>query len=66
MTEQHVNNELLYRIGFSNVKDIEPYRIIYYNIIGESEEDFFYSMISWWNEGNAPYYEDYIKKVWIY
>lgn len=64
MTEQHVNNELMYRIGFSKVDDIEEYRKIYYNLINIDEKDFFYSMLSWWNDGNAPYYDRYLEKTW--
>lgn len=43
----------------------DEFRRTYYTIIGElKEEDFYYSMLAWFFDGNAPYYESYLIKYW--
>lgn len=65
MLGKDANMLLKKRIGFTNDEDIEPYRKVYLDIVKTpSEEDFYYSMMSWWNDGNAPYYESWLEKNW--
>ena len=64
-SKEQVNNLLKKRIGFTNDEDIEPYRNEYLNIIKQpSEKEFYYSMMSWWNDGNAPCYDSGLAKNW--
>ena len=69
MTERKVNNELMNRIGFSKPEEIDKLRKEYNKIIKiirneEDEKDFFYSVIAWWCDGNAPYYDTYLQRNW--
>lgn len=65
-TKNYVNTLLKNRIGFTNDKDITPYRDEYINKIKiTSEKDFYYSMLSWWNDGNAPCYDSWLERNWI-
>lgn len=65
MDKNKVNELIKARIGFSDDKEIEDYRNTYLNIIKESnEEDFYNSIISWFFDGNAPYYDSWLEKNW--
>lgn len=65
MDKELVNKILKIKIGFSEDLEIEEYRKIYLNIINKaSEEDFYHSMVNWFFDGNAPYYENWLKKNW--
>ena len=61
-------NELLKIRGIICENDdeyVENFRETYKKIIGElNENDFYNSMVSWWNDGSAPYYNNYLKRVW--
>lgn len=66
MNKEQANKLLKSKIGFSDDNDIEEYRKVYLNMIKNSnEEDFYSSMISWFFDGNAPYYENWLKDNWI-
>lgn len=65
MSKEAVNILLKNDIGFSNDEDIEDYRTTYLSIINKtSEEDFYNSMINWFFDGNAPYYDNWLEKNW--
>lgn len=66
MTKREVNNDLMYRIGYTKPEEIEELRKEYNKIIKtlEDEKDFYYSVLSWWNDGNASYYDKYLERVW--
>lgn len=63
MSKELVNDLLKQKIGFNDNEDIEEYRNIYLNIINKSsEEDFYHSMVQWFFDGNAPYYDSWLRK----
>jgi len=65
MDRLYVNELLISRIGFSDSSEIDEYREVYSKIIDKyDEEDFYWSMRNWWEDGNAPYYENWLKKNW--
>ena len=65
MDKNKVNELIKARIGFFDDKEIEDYRNTYLNIIKESnEEDFYNSIINWFFDGNAPYYDRWLEKNW--
>ena len=65
MSKELVNDLLKQKIGFNDNEDIEEYRNIYLNIINKSsEEDFYHSMVQWFFDGNAPYYDSWLRKNW--
>ena len=65
MNKELVNDLLKQKIGFNDNEDIEEYRNIYLNIINKSsEEDFYHSMVQWFFDGNAPYYDSWLRKNW--
>ena len=65
MNKELVNDLLKQKIGFNDNEDIEEYRNTYLNIINKSsEEDFYYSMVQWFFDGNAPYYDSWLRKNW--
>lgn len=65
MDKNKVNELIKARIGFSDDKEIEDYRNTYLNIIKESnEEDFYNSIINWFFDGNAPYYDRWLERNW--
>lgn len=67
MTERKVNLEIMNRIGFTKVEEVEELRKEYKKIVNnDNEKEFFYSVMGWWNDGNAPYYDSYLKKMWVY
>jgi len=46
-------------------KYVESFRETYSKIIGKlNEEDFYNSMVSWFFDGNAPYYDSWLEKNW--
>lgn len=65
MNKKQVNACLKTKIGFNDDNDIEEYRNTYLSIINKpSEEDFYYSMVNWFFDGNAPYYDSWLRKNW--
>lgn len=65
MNKSQVNKLLKTRIGFSSDIEIQHYRNTYSNIINKyDEEDFYNSMIGWFFDGNAPYYDNWLRKNW--
>lgn len=65
MNKRQVNKLLKIKIGYSKNEDIEFYRKEYLKIIKKpTEEDFYNSMINWFFDGNAPYYNSWLKKNW--
>ena len=65
MEKWQVNSLLKNRIGFMKNEEIEDYRNTYLKIVKNiSEEDFYWSMCNWWDDGNAPYYESWLKENW--
>ena len=65
MEKEKVNELIKYRIGYSKDEEIEELRQEYKSKVNtQSEEDFYYSVMSWWNDGNAPYYDYYLEKNW--
>ena len=64
MDKKLINKMLKAGIGYSNDEEIEEYRKIYIKLINKSEEDFYYSMVNWFFDGNAPYYENWLIKNW--
>ena len=65
MNSEQVNELLKARIGFSNNKEIDDYRAIYLKATTTpSEEDFYWSMRNWWDDGNAPYYDSWLERNW--
>lgn len=65
MNKEQVNKLLKNKIGFNEDADIENYRNTYLKIIDKtSEEDFYNSMIGWFFDGNAPYYDSWLRKNW--
>lgn len=65
MDKNKVNELIKARIGFSDDKEIEDYRNTYLNIIKESnEKDFYNSIINWFFDGNAPYYDRWLERNW--
>lgn len=65
MSKEAVNILLKNDIGFSNDEDIEDYRTTYLSIVDKtSEEDFYNSMIGWFFDGNAPYYDNWLERNW--
>ena len=65
MNKEQVNELLKRRIGYTKDEEIEELRDIYKRIINSSDEvDFYWSVYNWFFDGNAPYYDNYLKKNW--
>lgn len=67
MTKKQVNELIKNKIGYRNEEEIEGLRNEYEKIIDEqdqTEKDFYYSVMCWWNDGNAPFYDEYLRNNW--
>lgn len=65
MNKKQVNRIIKAKIGFANDEEIEIYRNTYKSIVfNQNEEDFYNSIINWFFDGNAPYYDSWLKMNW--
>lgn len=65
MSRENVNELLKARIGFTEDVEIDNFRETYLKVIKKfDEEDFYWSMRNWWDDGNAPYYDSWLERNW--